>query len=474
MAGLTAKSIEQARAGTARREVPDGKCAGLFLVIQPSGAKSWALRFRSPIERDEHGQRKAKKLTLGTFTDKPAASEPKIGHPLTVGQARMLATAAMEDIRRGTDPTHVRREQKDEAKKDAVAAQDNTVDAAMVEFLKRYRGKKRQGLRASTRNLTAHYFGLKPDPEKPGEWIKRDPAGGVLKSWSGRPLTSITKSNAIALLESIIDTGHDVTANRTLTNLKTFFGWCVKQDKLTSSPVAVLDAPGEEVSRERTLSDAELVALWRAADDEAYPFGRMVQLLVLSGARRDEARKAPWSEFELKETSIALPSGAQWKGPLWTLPALRAKNNREHLVPLSATALHMLQKMARTSNSAFLFTTTGDTPISGISKVKQRLHSAMLADLRKTDPNCVLEPWSLHDLRRTFYSGLQALGFSIEVAEACVNHKGGTLSGVAKVYGRHKYLAEKTAAFEAWARHVDALVNGTTGGNVVALHGVRQ
>src|SRR5258708_38803539 len=93
----------------------------------------------------------------------------------------------------------------------------------------------------------------------------------------------------------------------------------------------------------------------------------------------------------------------------------------------------------------------------------------MLAELRKADPNYVLEPWSPHDLRRTFYRELQALGFSIEIAEACVNHTSGTLRGVAKVYGRHKYLAEKTSAFATWARHVDGLVNGTVGANVIPI-----
>jgi integrase len=204
-----------------------------------------------------------------------------------------------------------------------------------------------------------------------------------------------------------------------------------------------------------------------------YPFGKLVQLLVLTGARRNELRKATWPEFELKETSITLPSGGQWKGPLWTLPAPRAKNNREHLLPLSPMVNEMLQKMSRISNSAFLFTTTGDTPISGLSKAKERLHDAMLAELRKVDPNYVLEHWSHHDLRRTFYSGLQRLGFSIEIAEECVNHKGGTRSGVAGVYAKYRYLAEKTAAFEAWARQVDALVNGRSGGNVVSLQEAR-
>src|SRR5262245_20478789 len=111
MHGLTAKAIEQAKPRATRYEVADGKCSGLFLIVQTTGAKSWALRFRSPVDR-QGGQRKAKKLTLGTVALTSSEKHPRIGHPLTVGQARMLATAAMEDIRRGIDPTHVKREAK--------------------------------------------------------------------------------------------------------------------------------------------------------------------------------------------------------------------------------------------------------------------------------------------------------------------------------------------------------------------------
>src|SRR5260221_3008863 len=96
---------------------------------------------------------------------------------------------------------------------------------------------------------------------------------------------------------ALVDDGHGVTANRTLTNLKTFFGWCVKRDMLTASPVAALDAVAEEHSRERTLTDAEIVALWKAAHADGYPFGRLVQLLVLTGSRRDEMREAPRAAF---------------------------------------------------------------------------------------------------------------------------------------------------------------------------------
>lgn len=460
--GLTAEVIKQAKPKAARYEIADGKCGGLFLVVQATGAKSWALRFRSPIERI-NGQRKAKKLTLGTFALTPSDSKPAIGHPLTVGQARMLATAAMEDVRRGIDPTHVRRAEKAAAKVEAMT--DNTVDAAMVEFLKRYKGRKRQGLRESTRLLTAHYFGLKPNPEHPGEWKKS--GNGVLKSWSGRPLASITKHDAITMLDSLVDSGRGVTANRTLTNLKTFFDWCVDRDMRASSPVTSLDAFAHETERERKLTAAELVAAWKVADKEGYPFGRLVQSLILLGQRRDELRELPRTELDLKGDPIALDDGSRWSEPTWTIPKERTKNGREHLVPLSPLAVKLLKSLPTIKGKGLLFTTTGETPISGLSKAKKRFDEAMLVELRKSNPDATLEPWTLHDLRRTFYSGLQALGFSIEIAEACVNHSSGTIRGVARVYARHKYLREKTQAFAAWARYVDDLVHGRTASNVV-------
>jgi integrase len=220
----------------------------------------------------------------------------------------------------------------------------------------------------------------------------------------------------------------------------------------------VLDAPAEERSRERVLSDPELAALWTAADADGYPFGRLMQLLILTGARRDELREAPWTEFNLAGISVPLANGQSWQGPLWTLPAARAKNSREHTVPLSPQAVQILKSLPRIAGG-LLFTTTGETPISGLSKAKARIDEAMLAELRKVDPTATLEPWTVHDLRRTFYTGLQRLGFSIEIAEACVNHTSGTLRGVARVYGRHAFLLEKADAFAAWARHVDELTH---------------
>jgi integrase len=447
---LTAIAIDQAKPREARYEIADGGSPGLYLVVQHTGSKSWALRFRTPAG--------SKKLTLGPLAEVDSKAAPVLGHPLSLSQARALAGIARDQVKRGIDPAAVRQEEKTAARQEAKDALENTVDAAMIEFLRRYKGKKKQGLRDSTRNLTAHYLGLRPDPEKAGEWLKRT-NGGVLRHWSGGSLASITKRDAIALLDKLVDDGTGVTANRTLTNLKTFFAWAVKRDMLAASPVASLDAPSEEASRERTLSDPELAALWKAADKAGYPFGRLIQLIILTGARRDEMREAPRSEFELAEASVALPTGGTWKGPLWMLPEARSKNGREHLVPLSAMAVEILEKLPRVGKSGLLFTTTGSTPVSGISRFKNVIDAAMLAESRKTDPGATLDRWTLHDLRRTFSTGLQRLGVSLEVIEECLNHKSGTRSGVAGVYARYRYLAEKTDAFEKWALHIASIVS---------------
>src|SRR6266481_6397755 len=101
---LTDRTIYQMKPGATRREVPDAGCPGLYLTVHPTGAKAWVVRFRSPVERDEHGVRKPKKLTLGPLTT------------VSLVQARKLATGALEQVERGIDPTHTRRTEKADEK----------------------------------------------------------------------------------------------------------------------------------------------------------------------------------------------------------------------------------------------------------------------------------------------------------------------------------------------------------------------
>jgi integrase len=144
---------------------------------------------------------------------------------------------------------------------------------------------------------------------------------------------------------------------------------------------------------------------------------------------------------------------------IWHLPSERTKNGRANDVPLSDAALAVLKSIPPIEGAEFVFTTTGTTPFSGVSKAKDRLDREMLKKLQAEDTKATLSHFTLHDLRRTVATGLQRLGYSIEVVEAVLNHRSGSLKGVAGVYARHDFADEKRAALEAWADHVAHLLN---------------
>jgi integrase len=182
------------------------------------------------------------------------------------------------------------------------------------------------------------------------------------------------------------------------------------------------------------LDDGELLAVWRAAAELDWPFGPIVQLLILTGQRRDEVAGMRWSELDLAQKT-------------WTLPRGRVKNDNGHEVPLSPQATEIIEKLPRMKGSPFVFTTTGNTAVSGFSKTKEKL-----------DAKTGVEAWVMHDLRRSAASGMARLGVALPVIEKLLNHSSGTFAGVVGVYQRHSFSDEKRAALEAWGRHVAGLV----------------
>jgi integrase len=200
--------------------------------------------------------------------------------------------------------------------------------------------------------------------------------------------------------------------------------------------------PQPEKSRDRVLSDEELKRVWEAAGEIGWPFGPIIRLLILTGARREEIGGLRWSEI---------------KGDRIELSGDRTKNGKPHIIPLSAPAITIIEGLHHVHGSKFVFTVTGETPVSGFSKVADRFES-MLA----------LPDWRLHDLRRTVATGLQRLGVRLEVTESVLGHTSGSRAGIVGIYQRHTWSDEKRAALDAWARHVESLVEGKPA-NVVGL-----
>jgi integrase len=277
------------------------------------------------------------------------------------------------------------------------------------------------------------------------EWVKRDQVKNrtaamvkrsieraVLPHWQHRQIADIGRRDVLDVIDRIADQGKIITARRIHARLHRLFRWCVGRGIIDVNPLAAVDRPGEETKRERVLTDTELVKVWNAAERLGWPYGPAFQLLILTGARREEIGKLRWSE--IIDGEIRLGGG-------------RTKNGQAHIIPLSAPAHRILEVIPRFADSNFVFTIGGTAPIGGWSRGK--------ADL---DDLAQIEPWRTHDLRRTTATGLQKLATPLQVTEAVLGHTSGSRAGVVGIYQRHDYANEKRAALEAWGQHVISLV----------------
>jgi integrase len=193
------------------------------------------------------------------------------------------------------------------------------------------------------------------------------------------------------------------------------------------------------VKRDRVLTEEELHYLIQGVNAEQSIFGPLIRFLLLTGQRRGEVAGLLWSE--LRDLSS--------ENAFWEIPAWRTKNKHGHLVPLLPKAQDLLLKLPRVSN--LVFTTTGDTPVSGFGKAKARLDVRMNA-MRLNDNLGPISAWTLHDLRRTMVTVMnEKLKIAPHIVEAVVNHMSGSAKiGVAGVYNRALYLEDRRQALRSW------------------------
>lgn len=267
------------------------------------------------------------------------------------------------------------------------------------------------------------------------DWKRKNALLMKLKTLHSKRVDQIKRTDVVKACDKIQKTA-PVSANRALAHLKHLMSWCIERGMIEASPIGGMKPPSKERPRERVLTDDEMGALWVACDNEGYPFGDCMKLLLLSGQRRAEVAELRWTELDLEKR-------------LWTLPSQRAKNGRQHTVPITDAMLDLLRRVPRFLGSDFVFTTTGKTPISGFGRLKHRLD--------RTLPQGT-EPWIIHDLRRTMATNMAMLGVPQPVTEALLNHKTGVVSGVAAIYNVYSYADEKREALGAWSEHVMRLV----------------
>jgi integrase len=327
MARLTAKAVENIKPREKRVEIPDGG-SGLYLVVQPSGRKSWAVRYRF--------EGKPKKLTLGGT--------------LTLAAARQAASEALHGLDQGNDPVAAGKA----AKIKAAATAADTVTAVCEEYLHR-EGKKLRTVNQRVAILSRL----------------------VYPHFGDRPIEGIKRSEVIRLLDKIEDASGPRMADVTLAVLRRVFHWHALRSDDFRSPIVrgMARQNAVEHRRSRTLTDDELHRVWLAATAEKGPFGSLIRFLLLTTARRGEAAAMTWGEID---------------GTDWVLPAARNKVKTNLVRPLSGAAVAILAEQPRIDGANFVFTSNGLTPLASFSLPKERLDAASgvtdwrLHDLRRT------------------------------------------------------------------------------------------
>jgi integrase len=379
-----------------RTEIPDGGCKGLYLVVQPSGARSWAVRYRYA------GQ--PRKLTLGAAIAL-APGEPDPGNgALTLASARKAATDALHRLAMGFDPAF----EKLAKEKEKATTIVESFQAVATDCFKREAKK----LRSAPRQLA-------------------NLARLVFPVLGPRPVASIRRSDIVRLLDSIESENGPVMADAVLSTISKVLNDHARRTDDFANPLVrgMRRSNTKERARDRILSDAEIAALWKATESKD-PFALLCRFLLLTSARREEAVACPWSEID---------------GTVWTLPAARNKAKAALVRPLSKAAQAVLDSAARSTGSSYVFTTSGNYPLGSIYRRKRELDAA-----------CGVTGWTLHDLRRTARSLLARAGVPSEHAERCLGH---VLPGIQSTYNRHTYESEMLAAYEKLATLIEHITN---------------
>jgi integrase len=383
-----------------RLVIVDSEAKGLTLRLAAGGGvKSWSVRYRV------RGQPQR------TFT------LPSRYPTTSLAEARRRAEAIRTAARDGRDLPD--EEERAAEAREKAAASARTVRELAAEFIESYAKTNHRRWKVTQQRIGNH----------------------VLPRLGARAAASVRRTDVAELLDHLErEKGLGAQVNRTRTTLSSMFTFAIEREIVASNPVAGVRRR-REVERTRTLSDAELRAVWGALNKMPEPGASFVRALMLTAARRDEVRCMQWSEIDAE-------SG------LLTVPAARTKTQKDHEIPLTPNMIELLAGLPRLGPS--VFTVSGERAWGAHGKFK--------ADL---DKKSGVANWRFHDIRRTVRSRLAEAGVPFEIAERVLGH---SVSKLERVYNRHSYRQEKARALQAWADRLLAIVgDGYAAPNVLSM-----
>ena len=404
---FTDRSIDALRPKKQRYEVWEDGRTGFGVRISPKGTKSWLYMYRF--------EGRARRMTLGTY--------PQV----SLADANVRMAEAKRKLKEGRDPG-IELVQERQAERQAA-----TVEDLVQEYLKRHAEPNKRSAKEDRRCL------------------EKD----VLPYWGNRKAKSITRRDAIVLLDRIVDRGSPIMANRTLAVARRMFRFAVDRDVVDHNPFLGIAKPAAETKRDRILTEAEIKTFWHGLDDTKMPESvrLALKLLLATVQRRSEVVEAAWSEFDLPNR-------------LWAIGGERTKNGKPHTVPLSDLALELLGRIRDLSDdSEWLFPSPR---IEGKAIDRRGINHRLTENLERIG----LSNLRPHDLRRTGASQMTAMGIPRLVVSKILNHADREITGI---YDRHTYDVEKRHALDAWGERLKEILSGKTGAtNVVSLAGAGE
>jgi len=296
---------------------------------------------------------------------------------------------------------------------------------------------RRQQDEHTLRAVAGDYLAARAKVVRPNTYreLERYLAGPHFKPLHSMAIDQITRRDVAARIAKIITENGSPSAAKARAALSAMYAWALGHGLCELNPVVGTIAPENAQPRERVLSNSEIVALWRVCGDD--DIGRVVKLLLLTAQRRSEVGGMCWSEIDMDTGT-------------WTLPAARSKNRRAHTLPLPRMAIDIIAAVPRMVERDQLF---GERAELGFTRwgAKRDLD----ARLGET-----VQPWTLHDLRRTAATKMADIGVQPHIIEAALNHVSGHKGGVAGIYNRSSYEREVRAALALWADHIRAIIGG--------------